>query len=164
MHVDEGGGFWPRNYLAKQRLAPDRLQLPFLLKFEPKIVEELDGVNPGFKLAILPSEHRCFPPGGIEKTERLRRIAQDRTTLRQIGRQLLLLRSNGIWAEEDSRDQKQVAKLFPAPRNAERFDDKNKLLRGFHYGALRQGIRARFCPMRGRVYIKSEQREAILWR
>jgi hypothetical protein len=104
--------------------------LTFLLKFEPKIVEELDGVNPGFKLAILPSEYRCFPPGGIEKTERLRRIAQDRAAFRQIGRQSLLLRSNGIWAEEDARNQKQVAEHFPAPGNAERFDDENKLLRG----------------------------------
>src|SRR6476646_5653927 len=142
MHVDEGGGFRPRNYLAKQRLASDRLQLPFLLKFEPKIVKELDGVNPGFKLAILPTEYRRFPPGGIEKTERLRRIAQDCTAFRQIGRQSLLLRCNGIWAEEDSSNQKQVAEHFPAPRKKERLDGEGKLPRGFHCGALRLRTRA----------------------
>jgi hypothetical protein len=68
--------------------------LSFLLKFEPKIVEELDGINPGFKLAVLPAENGGFSPSGIEKTERLRRIAQDHTAFRQIGRRSLLLRRN----------------------------------------------------------------------
>jgi hypothetical protein len=108
VNVDESRGFRRGDNLAKQGLAADRFQLAFLLKFQPKIVKQFDGVNPGFELAVLPAKNRRFRPGDVEKLERLGRISQNDAAFRQDGGLTLRMGGNGICAREDWDDQRQA--------------------------------------------------------
>jgi hypothetical protein len=84
----------------------------------------------------LPAEDSCFPPGDVEKPERLRRIAQDQTTIRQIRSLPEFLRHSEICAQNYFRRQKQAAENPGAVEKDLRFDSGNKPLRPFHRGSL----------------------------
>src|SRR5581483_3234875 len=71
MHIDQGGGLG-----AGKHLPAHWFQQALLLKFHPKAVQELDGIDPGFKLSVLPSKNAGPSPRDVEVAKRLRTISQ----------------------------------------------------------------------------------------